>query len=63
MENESSRQSQKQTLHKIDVSGSLPCGCLKCYPNVFPNLRFNVCPDYCYYGLEYVDITHWHRTI
>ena len=20
------------------------CGCLKCYPNVFPNLRFNVCP-------------------
>jgi hypothetical protein len=26
------------------VSGSLPCGCLKCYPNVFPNMRFNVCP-------------------
>ena len=25
--------------YKTDVSGSLPCGCLKCYPNVFPNLR------------------------
>jgi len=27
-----------------NVSGSLPCGCLKCSPNVFPNMRFNVCP-------------------
>ncbi len=30
-------------LRKTDVSGSLPCGCLKCSPNVFPNIRFNVC--------------------
>ena len=44
MENESSKQEKKQALRKTDVSGSLPCGCLKCYPNVFPNLRFNVCP-------------------
>jgi len=35
---------QKPHLHKTDVSVSLTCGCLKCYPNVFPNLRFNVCP-------------------
>lgn len=20
------------------------CGCLKCFPNEFPNIRFNVCP-------------------
>jgi hypothetical protein len=29
---------------KTDGVGSLSCGCLKCSPNVFPNLRFNVCP-------------------
>jgi hypothetical protein len=33
-----------QVLRLFGVSGSLPCGCLKCSPNVFPNLRFNVCP-------------------
>jgi hypothetical protein len=37
-------EAMNQALRKHAVSGSLPCGCLKCYPNVFPNLRFNVCP-------------------
>ena len=44
MEEQKLNEEQKQALRKTDVSGSLPCGCLKCYPNVFPNLRFNVCP-------------------
>jgi rRNA maturation endonuclease Nob1 len=34
----------KDNIVKPDVSGSLPCRCLKCSPNVFPNMRFNVCP-------------------
>lgn len=37
-------EARTERLHKHDVSGSLPCGCLKCCPNVFPNMRFNVCP-------------------
>ena len=37
-------QPQNEALNKTDVSGSLPCVCLKCSPNVFPNMRFNVCP-------------------
>lgn len=44
MEHENLNQEVNPALNKTDVSGSLPCGCLKCYPNVFPNLRFNVCP-------------------
>jgi hypothetical protein len=39
-----SNEEQNQPLQQPLVSGSLPCGCLKCSPNVLPNLRFNVCP-------------------
>ena len=35
---------ESQALRQPIVSGSLPCRCLKCSPNIFPNLRFNVCP-------------------
>ena len=44
MEGQKLNKAQKQALRKTANIGSLPCGCLKCYPNVFPNLRFNVCP-------------------
>ena len=43
-ENKTSDNPQNGNDFIADVSGSLPCGCLKCYPNVFPNMRFNVCP-------------------
>lgn len=36
----------KVALRQPPVSGSLQvkkCKCLKCYPNEFPNIRFNVC--------------------
>lgn len=44
LENENINKTQNPSLSKGAVSGSLPCGCLKCHPNLFPNLRFNVCP-------------------
>ena len=44
LENENLNEAENPQLNIGAVSGSLPCGCLKCYPNVFPNMRFNVCP-------------------
>lgn len=44
LENENLNEAEKPQLNIGVVSGSLPCGCLKCSPNIFPNLRFNVCP-------------------
>lgn len=44
LENENLNEAETPQLNIGAVSGSLPCGCLKCSPNVFPNMRFNVCP-------------------
>ena len=44
IEEENMNEPQKPQLNIGAVIGSVPCGCLKCYPNVFPNMRFNVCP-------------------
>jgi|688.fasta_scaffold473045_1 hypothetical protein len=44
LENENLNEAEKPQLNIGAVSGSLSCGCLKCYPNVLPNMRFNVCP-------------------